>query len=72
MKRFIVCISILTAILSMFVACVDKADDSESTTSSATSHSISTINPNYSMTKPQYTVGSPKTSENSVRTAGHM
>lgn len=63
MKKIIVCVSILTVILSMFVACGDKADDSESTTSSATSHSKSTIDPNYSMTKPQYTVGSPKTSE---------
>ena len=63
MKKIIVCISILTVILSMFVACGDKPDDSESTTTSTTAHSVSTIDPNYSMTKPQYTVGSPKTSE---------
>ena len=61
MKKIIVYFSILTVILSMFVACSDKNDDSES--ASTTTHSISYIDENYSMTKPQHTVGSPKTSE---------
>ncbi len=63
MKKFIVCVSIFPVIISLFVACGDKADDSESTTSSTMSHSISKIDPNYSTTKPQYTVGAVKTSE---------
>ena len=62
MKKFIICVSVLTVILSMFVACGNNEDDSASTTTT-TSNSISTIEPDYSMTKSQYTVGSPKTSE---------
>lgn len=63
MKKFIICVSVLTVILSMFVACGNNEEDSASTTTTTASNSISTIDPDYSMTKPQYTVGSPKTSE---------
>lgn len=63
MKKFIICISIFTVILSMFVACGDKGEETESTTSAPTTHSISYINDNYSTTKPSYTAGAVKTSE---------
>lgn len=63
MKKFIVCVSIFTVIISLFVACGDKADDLAASTSAPTTHSISYIDDNYSTTKPQYTVGAVKTSE---------
>lgn len=63
MKKFIVCVSILVVILSIFVACGDKGEETSSTTSSATAYSISYIDDNYSTTKPSYTAGAVKTSE---------
>lgn len=63
MKKFIVCFSIFVVILSIFVACGDKEEETESTTSVATTHSISYIDDNYSTTKPSYTAGAVKTSE---------
>lgn len=66
MKKIIVCISILTVSLSIFVACSDKSDSEETTaTTSLTTVETqrSTIDPNYSMTEAQYTVGVVQTSE---------
>jgi hypothetical protein len=62
MKKFIVSISILMVLLSVLVACEDKEESVDSSTTT-TSSTISTIDPNYSMTQPQYTVGAAQTSE---------
>lgn len=61
MKKFIVCISILMLLLSVLVACGDK--DAEGETTTTTESTISTVDPDYSMTEPLYTVGDVKTSE---------
>lgn len=60
MKKFIVCISILTVIVSLFVACGDEKDASPSTTTTVPK---SYIDDDYSTTKPSYTAGAVATSE---------
>ncbi len=66
MKKLIICISILAVVLSMFAACSDKSDGEETTATTASTTvetQRSTIDPNYSMTQAQYTVGDVQTSE---------
>ncbi len=63
MKKFIICISIFTVMISMFVACGDKGEEAESTTSAPTTYSISHIDDDYSTTKPSFTAGAVATSE---------
>lgn len=63
MKKFIVCISILTVIVSLFVACGDENDDSQTTTTTTAVSEISYISDDYSTTKPSYTAGAVATSE---------
>ena len=60
MKKFIICISILIVILSLFVACGDEKDGSQTTTTTVPK---SYIDDDYSTTAPSYTAGAVETSE---------
>ena len=66
MKKFIICISILTVIISAFAACNKNQAEGEATSSTASAAASSQhtkIDDNYSTTAPQHTVGGVQTSE---------